>query len=118
MQSSLPRSPWLDPEKIDSARWMDTLCRLVKVTAIEMTSVFVQFFESVLEQLPEDMVRRVLPALTDLHVLGKCETPGPFEGFASARRASGLPITVHCAMSQPVVNTHVNESRYRLNVEP
>ena len=97
MKSFLPSSPWLDPDKIDLAQWMDILCKLTKVTVFEMAGVFVQLFQSVLGQLPKGMVRRVLPALTDLHILGKCERPRAFESFARARRAIGLPITVHCA---------------------
>jgi hypothetical protein len=61
-----------------------------------VAGVFVQIIGSVLEQLPEEMVRTVLPALKDLHV-GKCETPGPFEKFANARRSSGCPLTMHYA---------------------
>jgi hypothetical protein len=96
MKSYLPLSPWLYPNKMGSSIWVNFFCSLESVTRLEVAGVFVQIIGSVLEQLPEEMVRTVLPALKDLHV-GKCETPGPFEKFANARRSSGCPLTMHYA---------------------
>ena len=99
MKSFHPNSPWLNPDKRDSAPWVDFFCHLLKVRVLEVAGVFVQIVESVLERLPEDMVQEVLPALKDLHI-GKCQTPGPFEDFAVSRRLSGYPISVHYAEPQ------------------
>ncbi len=84
MKSFLPWSAWLDLDEMDSALWLDFFRHLKSVTRLEVAGMFVPSIESALEQLPEEMVRRVLPALHDLHV-GKCQTPGPFQKFADAR---------------------------------
>jgi hypothetical protein len=99
----LPRLHWLDPDEIDSALWVDFFRKLESVTTLVVAGMFVQITESVLEQIPEDKVRRVLPALKDLYV-GKSETPGPFENFASVRRCSDRPITVHYVTFRPTPN--------------
>ncbi|KAN0134703.1 hypothetical protein V8E53_007488 [Lactarius tabidus] len=120
MKSVLPcqwSPPWLYPNEMDPSLWVNFFCSLERVTALEVAGVFVQIIGSVLEQLPGEMVRRVLPALKDLHI-GRCETAGPFEKFVNARRSSGCPLTVQYAMAQPAAKPHLNEWRYRLSVEP
>ena len=99
LKSFLPCLPWLNPEDINSALWVDFFCHLKRVTRLEVDGVFVQIIGSVLKHLPGGMVCRVFPALLGLHV-GKCEVPGLFQEFANARRLSGSPITVHYATSQ------------------
>ena len=94
----LPYLPWLDPEDIDSALWVDFFCQSKLVTRLEVDGVFVQIVGSVLGHLPEEMVCRVLPALLELHV-GQCQVSGPFQKFANARMLSGSPITVCYAVS-------------------
>ena len=116
MKSYLPWSPWLDPDEMDSARWLDFFRHLKSVTRLNVDGIFVQSIESALEQLPEEMVRRVLPALHDLHV-GTCRAPGPFQKFADARQFSGRPLTVHYAASLPSPNTRLNESPDGFSVE-
>ena len=110
MKSFLPWSLWLDPDEMDSALWLDFFRHLKSVTRLKVDGMFVHSIESALEQLPEEMVRRVLPALQDLHV-GTCQTPGPFQRFADAREVSGRPLNVHYAASLPPPNTtRLNES--------
>lgn len=108
MRSFLPWSAWLDPDEMDSALWLDFFRHLRSVTKLEVAGMFVEDIESALEQLPEEMVRRVLPALRDLHV-GKCQTPGPFQKFADARQLLGRPLTLHYAASLSPPNTHLND---------
>ncbi|KAI9445785.1 hypothetical protein BJY52DRAFT_1228690 [Lactarius psammicola] len=117
MKSFLPWSAWLDPDEMDSTLWLDFFRHLKSVARLEVAGMFVPSIESALEQLPEEMVRRVLPALRDLHV-GKCQTPGPFQKFSDARQLSDRPLTVHYAASHlPSPNTHLNESPEDLSVE-
>jgi hypothetical protein len=104
MRSFLQRSHRLDPDEIDSALWVDFFHQLENVTMLVVAGMFVQITESVLKQIPEDKVRRVLPALKDLYV-GMSKTPdGPFEKFASARGCSARPITMHYVAFQPRPN--------------
>ncbi|KAH8978776.1 hypothetical protein EDB92DRAFT_1956025 [Lactarius akahatsu] len=115
MKSFLPWSAWLDPDEMDSALWLDFFRNLKSVTRLEVAGMFVPSIESALEQLPEEMVRRVLPALHDFHV-GKCQSPGPFEKFADARQLSDRPLTIHYAASLSPLNTLPNESHNDLSV--
>ena len=116
MKSFLPWSAWLDLDEMDSALWLDFFRHLKSVTRLEVAGMFVPSIESALEQLPEEMVRRVLPALHDLHV-GKCQTPGPFQKFADARQLSDRPLTVHYAASLTPPNAHLDESADDFSVE-
>ena len=110
MTSFIPWSLWLDPVGIDSALWLDFFRRLKSVTRLKVGCMFVPRMESALGQLPEEMVRRVLPALQDLYV-GTCPTHRPFQKFADAREVSGRPLNVYYAAPLPPPNTtHLNES--------
>ncbi|KAI9435965.1 hypothetical protein H4582DRAFT_1966506 [Lactarius indigo] len=115
MKSFLPWSAWLDPDEMDSALWLDFFRHLKSVTRLEVAGMFVPSIESALEQVPEEMVRRVLPALLDLHV-GKCQAPGPFQQFADARQLSDRPLNIHYAVSLSPPNTHPNESPNYMSV--
>ncbi|KAH9055716.1 hypothetical protein EDB87DRAFT_1639247 [Lactarius vividus] len=115
MESFFSWSTWLDPDEMDSALWLDFFRNLKSVTRLEVEDMFVPGIESALEQLPEEMVQRVLPALHDFHV-GKCQSPGPFQKFADARQLSGHPLTIHYAASLSPPNTHPNDSHNDLNV--
>lgn len=110
MKSFLPWSPWVDPDEMDSPLWPDFFRSLKSVTRLEAAGVFVQSIEAALEQLPEDMVRRVLPALLELHV-GRCHSSeGPFQSFADARQSAGRPIDVHYAASLPTPSPPLDDT--------
>lgn len=110
MKSFLPWSPWLDPDEMDLPLWLDFFRSLKSVTRLEAAGVFVQSIESALEQLPEEMVRRVLPALLELHVEKCPSSEGLFQKFANARQACGRPLTVHYAASLPTPSPPLDES--------
>jgi len=116
MRSFIPWSAWLDPDEMDPAHWLDFFCHLKSVTRFEVSGVFVQSIQSAFEQLPEDMVRRVLPALHDLHV-AKCREPGPFQEFADARLSSGRPFSVHYTASPSTSEGDLNELPDNSSVE-
>ena len=110
-------SPWLGLDDLDSMFWRDVFCHLKSVTRLSVDGeILAQSIKSALEQLPEEMVRRVLPALHDLHV-GDCQTSGPFEKFATARQFSGRPLNVYYVAYLPPPDTGLDESSNGLNVE-
>ncbi|KAH8999873.1 hypothetical protein EDB86DRAFT_3242563 [Lactarius hatsudake] len=111
----LPWSAWLDPDEMDSALWLDFFCNLKSVTRLEVAGMFVPSIELALEQLPEETVRSVLPALHDLH-FGKCQTYGPFDKFADACQLFDRPLTVHYAAPFLPPNAHPNESADTLSM--
>ncbi|KAH9055717.1 hypothetical protein EDB87DRAFT_1639255 [Lactarius vividus] len=115
MKSILPWSAWLDPDEMDSALWLDFFRNLKSVTRLEVAGMFVMSIESALEQLPEEMVRRVLPALHEFHV-GMCQSPGPFQEFADARQLSDRPLTIHYVASLSPPPSLPNESHNDLSV--
>ena len=114
MKSFLPWSPWLDPNEMESPLWLDFFRNLKSVTRLEVTGVFVPTIESALEQLPEDMVQRVLPALHELHIGRGHSLGGPIQKFAEARQSSGRPLTVH---SLPAPNAHLDDVPDYFSVE-
>ncbi|KAH9028212.1 hypothetical protein EDB85DRAFT_2148072 [Lactarius pseudohatsudake] len=115
MKSFLLWSAWLDPDEMDPALWLDFSRNLKSVTRLEVAGMFVPRIELALEQLPEETVRRVLPALHDLYI-GKCQTPGPFEKFADACQLSDRPLTVHYATPFTPSNAHPNVSADSLSM--
>ncbi|KAF8263325.1 hypothetical protein EI94DRAFT_1807422 [Lactarius quietus] len=113
LKSFLPWSPWLDPDEMTSPLWLDFYRNLKSVTRLEVAGVFVPTIESALEGLPEEMVRRMLPALQDLHV-GRVQSDGPIQKFAEARQSSGRPLTVH---SFTLPDIHLYEAPDHFSVE-
>ena len=114
MTSFLPWSPWLDTDDIESPLWLDFFRNLKTVTRLEVAGVFVPTIESTLEQLSEEMVPRVLPALQDLYVGRGCIIGGPIHKFADARKSSGRPLTVHHLQME---NSYVTEAPDNVSVD-
>ena len=89
-------SPWLDLDEMDSVRWLDFFHHLKSVIRLKVDDMFAPSIGLALEQIPEEMVQTVLPALHDLHV-ERCQRHEPFQKFAEARQFSGRPLIVHYA---------------------
>ncbi|KAI9512081.1 hypothetical protein F5148DRAFT_1280124 [Russula earlei] len=88
-----PQSYWKDD--METAQWLELLDPFIAVKNLHLSNQFARQLWQALEELAEERVTEVLPALRNIFLSGHQSRKNVMKRFVTARRLSGHPVAVY-----------------------